>query len=112
MQQTEFEQNAARRLSLDRAARAVTQGQVILYPTETFYAIGCGAFHPHAAELVSQIKTSSARQTVSSHSWVCGATPLGDQLDVGHLAPSGGLFLAGPAVHPGPGTGNAVRSRA
>lgn len=35
-------------VTLDEAAKALSMGKLVIYPTETFYAIGCNAFNPTA----------------------------------------------------------------
>lgn len=52
--------NTSRVLSLPEAVQAIQAGKVIIYPTETFYAIGCDAFNGQAVETVYHIKQRSA----------------------------------------------------
>ncbi|MFP4214054.1 MAG: L-threonylcarbamoyladenylate synthase [Desulfohalobiaceae bacterium] len=41
---------------IDKAAQAVLKGKVLIYPTETFYALGCSALDSRACGLVFQHK--------------------------------------------------------
>lgn len=43
-------------LSLEEACQALLDGQVIIFPTETFYGIGCNAMNPDAVGSVFSIK--------------------------------------------------------
>ncbi len=43
-------------LSLDAACRALREGRMIVYPTETFYGIGCNALDPDAVGAVYALK--------------------------------------------------------
>lgn len=52
--------NTTNILSIAEAVQALRQGQVIIYPTETFYAIGGDAFHAEAVKSVFTIKQRSA----------------------------------------------------
>lgn len=52
--------NTSRALSLQEAVLAIQAGKVIIYPTETFYAIGCDAFNGQAVEAVYHMKQRSA----------------------------------------------------
>ena len=45
--------------SISEAVSAVKQGEVICYPTETFYAVGCNALDPLAVESVYTTKKRS-----------------------------------------------------
>lgn len=47
-------------LSLEQGIEAIQSGKVILYPTETFYAIGCDAFNGEAVAEIYRIKQRSA----------------------------------------------------
>lgn len=38
------------------AADCLTRGQIIVYPTDTLYALGCDALNPHAIEALCRIK--------------------------------------------------------
>lgn len=44
------------RLSLDQAKNFLLAGKVIIFPTETFYALGCDAMNPDAVGLVFSLK--------------------------------------------------------
>lgn len=51
---------------IDEIADALRRGQVIIYPTDTLYAIGCDALNNRAVERVCQIKgINPARQRLS-----------------------------------------------
>lgn len=43
-------------LTLEAACEAIAQGKVILFPTETFYGLGCDAMNPDAVGAVFSIK--------------------------------------------------------
>ena len=43
-------------LSLEAACAAIAQGKVVLFPTETFYGLGCDAMNPDAVGVVFSIK--------------------------------------------------------
>ena len=43
-------------LSLEAACAAIAQGKVVLFPTETFYGLGCDAMNPDAVGAVFSIK--------------------------------------------------------
>lgn len=43
-------------LKLQDAAQAVRRGRLVVYPTETFYAVGCSALDARAVERVYEIK--------------------------------------------------------
>ncbi|MCT4536232.1 L-threonylcarbamoyladenylate synthase [Halodesulfovibrio sp.] len=45
--------------SISEAVAALKEGQVICYPTETFYAVGCNALDPLAVESVYKAKKRS-----------------------------------------------------
>ncbi len=45
--------------SISEAVTALKQGEVICYPTETFYAVGCNALDPLAVESVYKVKKRS-----------------------------------------------------
>lgn len=47
-------------LSVAEAVHALQAGQVVIYPTETFYAIGCDVFNAKAVSEVFRIKQRSA----------------------------------------------------
>lgn len=49
-----------RHLSLEEATDNLKAGQVVIYPTETFYAIGASVFNPHALAEVSRLKKRPA----------------------------------------------------
>ncbi|MFW5900065.1 MAG: L-threonylcarbamoyladenylate synthase [Desulfovermiculus sp.] len=42
--------------TLEQARQAITGGKVIIYPTETFYALGCNVFDRGAVERIVRIK--------------------------------------------------------
>lgn len=44
---------------LEQARQAITGGKVIIYPTETFYALGCNAFDRKAVDRIVRIKGRS-----------------------------------------------------
>lgn len=46
-------------IDLDAAARRLRSGGVIIFPTETFYALGCLALQPDAVALIYQLKHRS-----------------------------------------------------
>jgi len=48
--------NSEGRGALDTAVQAILQGQVLIYPTETFYALGANAMDHGAVERVGRIK--------------------------------------------------------
>lgn len=51
---------------IDEIADALRRGQVIIYPTDTLYAIGCDALNNRAVERVCQIKgINPAKQRLS-----------------------------------------------
>ena len=52
--------STSRTLSLQEAVQAIQAGEVIIYPTETFYAIGCDAYNGQAVEAVYHMKQRSA----------------------------------------------------
>ena len=41
---------------LDRAADTLRDGGLVIYPTDTLYAIGCDAFNVRAVERICRIK--------------------------------------------------------
>ena len=43
-------------LSLEAACEAIARGKVVLFPTETFYGLGCDAMNPDAVGAVFSIK--------------------------------------------------------
>lgn len=43
-------------LDLAQAVQALKNGQTVVYPTETFYALGCDALHPDAVAKIFLIK--------------------------------------------------------
>jgi L-threonylcarbamoyladenylate synthase len=43
-------------LTLEAAGEALVQGKTILFPTETFYALGCDAMNPDAVNRIYSIK--------------------------------------------------------
>lgn len=54
------------RLFIDEAVEALRSGGIILYPTDTLYAIGCDATNARAIERVCRIKNiNPAKQTLS-----------------------------------------------
>ncbi len=44
------------RLTLEEACAALREGRAVIYPTETFYALGCDAMNPDAVGLIFSIK--------------------------------------------------------
>lgn len=42
--------------NIDRAVRALADGEIILYPTDTLYALGCDALNNRAVERLCRIK--------------------------------------------------------
>ncbi len=48
--------------SLDQAVRALQHGELCIYPTETFYALGCDAGNRMAVQHLLQLKTRSPKQ--------------------------------------------------
>ena len=46
-------------LSLEGACDALRQGKLVIYPTETFYGIGCNAMDPDAVGAVFSAKKRS-----------------------------------------------------
>lgn len=51
--------------SLSRAVAALRAGEVVVYPTETFYGIGADAFAPAALERIFTIKGRDVAQTIA-----------------------------------------------
>ncbi|UZP67809.1 L-threonylcarbamoyladenylate synthase [Desulfovibrio mangrovi] len=47
------------RLDMEAAVRQLKNGEVVCYPTETFFAVGCSAFDVYAIERVFQAKKRS-----------------------------------------------------
>jgi L-threonylcarbamoyladenylate synthase len=50
------------KLSLSEACRAITDGRLLIYPTETFYALGCNAFDVEAVRGVYAVKQRGCGQ--------------------------------------------------
>lgn len=42
--------------NLDKAVRALADGEIIIYPTDTLYALGCDALNNRAVERLCRIK--------------------------------------------------------
>ena len=51
-----------RMLSLDEAKAALSDGDLVLYPTETLYGLGCDAMNPDAVAAVFWVKRRSLSQ--------------------------------------------------
>jgi L-threonylcarbamoyladenylate synthase len=51
--------------AIARAIAALRAGEVIVYPTETFYGIGADAFSPEALERIFAIKGRQAAKTIA-----------------------------------------------
>jgi L-threonylcarbamoyladenylate synthase len=51
--------------SIGRAVAALQAGEVVVYPTETFYGIGADAFAPAALERILAIKGRDAAKTIA-----------------------------------------------
>ena len=60
-----YEKNNARR-DLDRIVEVLNQGGVIIYPTDTTYALGCHALKERAIERVCDIKELDTRRHLLS----------------------------------------------
>jgi L-threonylcarbamoyladenylate synthase len=51
--------------TVERAVIALRAGQIVVYPTETFYGIGADAFAPAALERIFEIKGRDAAKTIA-----------------------------------------------
>jgi L-threonylcarbamoyladenylate synthase len=49
---------------IERAARAIRQGKVVLYPTDTLYGLGCDPFNEKALQRLFAIKGRSEKRGV------------------------------------------------
>jgi L-threonylcarbamoyladenylate synthase len=58
-------QVAAAAQAIGRALTALRAGEVVVYPTETFYGIGADAFAPQALERILELKGRSAAKTIA-----------------------------------------------
>ena len=53
--------NGNRPEDLERIVALLRDGGVIIYPTDTVYAIGCSALHQRAVERICQLKNIDPR---------------------------------------------------
>jgi tRNA threonylcarbamoyl adenosine modification protein (Sua5/YciO/YrdC/YwlC family) len=51
---------------LDAAADSLKQGGIVIYPTDTIYAMGCSILQPHAIERMAKIKGIKVEKAVFS----------------------------------------------
>lgn len=62
---TQGELTASRGAALDQAVAALRRGEIIVYPTETFYALGADAFSDDALERLFAIKARQRDKPVA-----------------------------------------------
>ena len=51
-------------LSLDRACHALKKGQIIAYPTEAVFGLGCDAYHHEAVKKIYELKGRASNKGV------------------------------------------------
>lgn len=49
-------------ISFEKAVDSLKKGKAILYPTETYYALGCDAFNAEAISLIYKVKNRSVKK--------------------------------------------------
>jgi len=72
-----LEEKVFRSLSLEEARDALAGGGLVLYPTETLYALGCDAMNPDAVAAVFLLKCRTLSEQLPV---IIGAMPMLDQL--------------------------------
>jgi tRNA threonylcarbamoyl adenosine modification protein (Sua5/YciO/YrdC/YwlC family) len=63
-----YEDNPNSRV-IQKIANALREGGLIIYPTDTVYAIGCDIFHKHAVEKICRLKKEDSKKT--NLSFIC-----------------------------------------
>ena len=56
---------------IEKASQIVSQGGIVIFPTDTVYGIGCNPYNKESVEKIYKIKSRNGRPIISSRASAC-----------------------------------------